>query len=303
MRHLKSIGYSNIVTVSRTDLDLCCQSQVGRFFSEKSIRQVYLAAAKVGGIHANSTYPADFIYENLQIQTNVIHAAHKYGVEKLLFFGSSCIYPKNVSQPMAEDALLTGALESTNEPYAVAKIAGIKLCESYNIQYGTDYRCVMPTNLYGPNDNFHPDNSHVLPALIRRFHEAVSCGLNEVAVWGTGNAKREFLHVDDMASASTHVMEMSKKRYSDAISAASVGHLNVGTGKDCSIRELVDIVAHATGFDGNIVYDTTKPDGTKRKLLDTTRLSTLGWSPSIELRSGICDVYKWYCENVSEVRI
>jgi GDP-L-fucose synthase len=255
-----------------------------------------MAAAKVGGIYANNTYPADFIYENLMVEANVIHAAHQADVNKLLFLGSSCIYPMHALQPMAEDALLTGHLEPTNEPYAIAKIAGIKLCESYNRQYGRDYRSVMPTNLYGPGDNYHPENSHVVPALIRRFHEAVQRGDDEVVIWGSGTPKREFLHVDDMASACVHVMSLSHDMYA-ANTQPMLSHINVGTGVDCSIGELAASIARISGFKGRLIFDTTKPDGTPRKLLDVSKLNALGWKAAIPLEDGLDDAYHWFVEN------
>ena len=302
VRRLQALGYHDIVTAGRAELNLLDQGAVRAFFAEQKFAQVYLAAAKVGGIYANNTYPGEFIYENLMIEANVVHAAHLSDVQKLLFLGSSCIYPKHADQPMKEEALLTGVLEATNEPYAVAKIAGIKLCESYNRQYGRDYRSVMPTNLYGPNDNFHPDNSHVIPALLRRFHEAVQAGVDEVVIWGSGTPMREFLHVDDMASASVHVMELD-----DAIYASNtkpmLSHINVGTGVDCSIRELAETVARVTGFQGQLVFDATKPDGTPRKLMDVTRLKALGWQYSIELEDGLRDAYSWFVRAGTEVRV
>ncbi|HCS3140144.1 TPA: GDP-L-fucose synthase, partial [Shigella flexneri] len=258
------------------ELDLTVQKDVEVFFEQERIDQVYLAAAKVGGIYANNTFPAEFIYQNLMIESNIIHSAHKAGIQKLLFLGSSCIYPKFAEQPMKESALLTGILEPTNEPYAIAKIAGIKLCESYNRQYGRDYRSVMPTNLYGMNDNFHPENSHVIPALMRRFHEAKESGAPEVIVWGTGTPMREFLYVDDMAAASVHVMELDDVIYQQN-TQPMLSHINVGTGVDCSIREMAETMASVVGFQGKIVFDSTKPDGTPRKLMDVTRLKNLGW--------------------------
>lgn len=301
VRRLQALGYHDIVTAGRSELNLLDQAAVRAFFAEQKFAQVYLAAAKVGGIFANNTYPGEFIYENLMIEANVVHSAHLSDVQKLLFLGSSCIYPKHADQPMKEEALLTGVLEATNEPYAVAKIAGIKLCESYNRQYGRDYRSVMPTNLYGPNDNFHPDNSHVIPALLRRFHEAVQAGVDEVVIWGSGTPMREFLHVDDMASASVHVMELD-----DAIYVSNtkpmLSHINVGTGVDCSIRELAETVARVTGFQGQLVFDATKPDGTPRKLMDVARLKALGWQYSIELEDGLRDAYSWFVRAGNEVR-
>jgi GDP-L-fucose synthase len=301
VRRLEALGYTNILTASRDQLDLLDPAAVQAYFKEYNIDQVYLAAAKVGGIHANNTYPAQFIYENLMIEANIIHAAHMAGVQKLLFLGSSCIYPKHAEQPMREDALLTGVLEPTNEPYAIAKIAGIKLCESYNRQYGRDYRSVMPTNLYGPNDNFHPENSHVIPAMMRRFHEAVQQGAAEVVIWGTGTPMREFLHVDDMASASVYVMELDNAVY-DNITQPMLSHINVGTGVDCTIRELAETLASVTDFGGKLVFDTMKPDGTPRKLLDVSRLKALGWSAGISLAEGLAETYDWFKANTDAAR-
>ena len=301
VRRLLAKGYMNIITVPRFELDLACQSKVSEFFKSNKIDQVYLAAAKVGGIHANNTYPAEFIYENLMIEANIIHAAHISGVEKLLFLGSSCIYPKQAEQPMREDALLTGVLEATNEPYAIAKIAGIKLCESYSRQYDRDYRSVMPTNLYGPNDNFHPENSHVIPALLRRFHEACESKVDEVVVWGSGKPMREFLHVDDMADACIHVMELNEDIYRTK-TEPMLSHINIGTGVDCTIRELAETIARVAGFTGRLTFDTTKPDGTARKLMDVSRLKALGWEASISLEDGLRNAYKWYLENWEQVR-
>lgn len=293
-------GY-NILTRTRSELDLTCQEEVNAFFKAQHIDQVFLAAGKVGGIHANNTCPADFIYQNLMIQTNVIQAAHKSGVQKLLFLGSSCIYPRASQQPMREDDLLTGVLEATNEPYAIAKIAGIKLCESYNRQYGCDYRCVMPTNLYGPGDNYHPENSHVIPALLRRFHEAVKANLPKVVIWGSGLPKREFLHVDDMAAACVYVMNLPKEVYR-SLTQPMLSHINIGTGVDCSIRELAEIIAQITGFKGQLVWDTTKLDGTPRKLLDVSRLEALGWRHRIALEDGLRDTYHWFVTNYTNIR-
>ena len=301
IRRLKSSGYQNIITRTHAELDLTRQVEVEKFFHDEHIDQVYLAAAKVGGIHANNTYPADFIYENLMMECNLIHAAHTAGVQKLLFLGSSCIYPKLAVQPMREDALLTGTLESTNEPYAIAKIAGIKLCESYNRQYERDYRSVMPTNLYGSNDNFHPENSHVIPALLRRFHDAVQSGEHEVVVWGSGTPMREFLHVDDMAAASVHVMELDKAAYC-AHTQPMLSHINVGTGVDCTIRELAEAVARVTGFAGKLTFDASKPDGTPRKLMDVSRLKALGWQSTIGLEDGLRDAYQWFLANQRQFR-
>lgn len=275
-----------IITKDRSELNLLSQSEVQDFFQREKIDEVYLAAAKVGGILANNNYPAEFIYENMVIECNIIHSAHLAGVNKLLFLGSSCIYPKHASQPMREDALLTGVLEPTNEPYAIAKIAGIKLCESYNRQYGRDYRSVMPTNLYGKNDNFHPENSHVVPALMRRFHEAKERGDNEVVVWGSGDPMREFLYVDDMANASIYVMELDQEIY-NANTNPLLSHINVGTGEDCTIRELALTMAKVVGFEGNVVFDASKPDGTPRKLMDVQRLTKMGWKYSISLQDGL----------------
>ena len=295
VRQLTSLGHKDVLVAERNELDLLNQNQVNCFFQENQIDQVYLAAAKVGGIYANNTYPAEFIYENLLVEANVIQAAHQNGVQKLLFLGSSCIYPKHAEQPMNEEALLTGVLEPTNEPYAIAKIAGIKLCESYNRQYGRDYRSVMPTNLYGPGDNYHPENSHVVAALIRRFHEAVLHGLDEVVIWGSGTPKREFLHVDDMAAASVHVMNLQKEVYQNHIQPM-LSHINVGTGVDCSIRELAETIARVTGFNGELVFDPSKPDGAPRKLLDVSKLNRLGWWASCDLENGLRDAYRWFLE-------
>ncbi|MFN2065837.1 GDP-L-fucose synthase family protein, partial [Escherichia coli] len=282
-----------LVVKTHKELDLTVQKDVDAFFEQEKIDQVYLAAAKVGGIYANNTFPAEFIYQNLMIESNIIHSAHKAGIQKLLFLGSSCIYPKFAEQPMNESALLTGILEPTNEPYAIAKIAGIKLCESYNRQYGRDYRSVMPTNLYGINDNFHPENSHVIPALMRRFHEAKESGAPEVIVWGTGTPMREFLYVDDMAAASVHVMELDEAIYQQ-ITQPMLSHINVGTGVDCSIREMAETMASVVGYQGKIVFDVTKPDGTPRKLMDVTRLKNLGWQYRYNLHEGLSLTYKWF---------
>tara|TARA_R100000789_G_scaffold92473_1_gene91054 strand:- start:1339 stop:2313 length:975 start_codon:yes stop_codon:yes gene_type:complete len=283
----------DLLTRTHAELDLTSQQAVRDFMQSERPDVVILAAAKVGGIHANNTYPADFIYENLMIECNVIHQAFDAGVRRLLQLGSSCIYPRAVPQPMREDALLTGVLEPTNEPYAVAKIAGIKLCESYNRQHGTDYRSVMPTNLYGPGDNFHPENSHVLPALIRRFHEAAQEGRDEVTIWGSGTPRREFLHVDDMAEASLFVLDLPRDVYA-ANTQDMLSHINVGSGTDISILELAQMVAEVTGFQGKISTDPSKPDGTMRKLMDVSRLATMGWRARISLREGIEDAYRWY---------
>ncbi|MBU3694196.1 MAG: GDP-L-fucose synthase [Rhodocyclaceae bacterium] len=301
VRRLQALGHGAILTATHAELDLTDQAAVHAWFADHRPEQVYLAAAKVGGIHANNTYPAEFIYDNLMIQANVIHAAHSTGVQKLLFLGSSCIYPRLAPQPMAEDALLTGTLEATNEPYAIAKIAGIKLCESYNRQYGRDYRSVMPTNLYGPGDNFHPDNSHVIPALLRRFHEAVRADAAEVPIWGTGMPMREFLHVDDMAAASVHVMNLDEATWR-ANTQPMLSHINVGTGVDCSIRELAETIARVTGFRGRLAWDSTKPDGTPRKLMDVSRLAALGWRASIGLEDGLHDAYRWFLQHQGDFR-
>lgn len=290
-----------LVVKTHKELDLTVQKEVDAFFEQEKIDQVYLAAAKVGGIYANNTFPAEFIYQNLMIESNIIHSAHKAGIQKLLFLGSSCIYPKFAEQPMNESALLTGILEPTNEPYAIAKIAGIKLCESYNRQYGRDYRSVMPTNLYGINDNFHPENSHVIPALMRRFHEAKESGAPEVIVWGTGTPMREFLYVDDMAAASVHVMELDEAIYQQ-ITQPMLSHINVGTGVDCSIREMAETMASVVGYQGKIVFDVTKPDGTPRKLMDVTRLKNLGWQYRYNLHEGLSLTYKWFIENINSFR-
>jgi len=297
----QGVPEDDIVTRTRSELDLTNQAAVRAFFAEAQIDEVYLAAAKVGGIHANNTRPAEFIYENLVIEANVIDAAFRSGVKRLLFLGSSCIYPKLAEQPLREDALLTGTLESTNEPYAIAKIAGIKLCESYNRQYGEshsiDYRSVMPTNLYGPGDNYHPELSHVIPGLIRRFHESKEQGAPEVVVWGTGTPRREFLYVDDMAAACVHVMRLPKTEY-DKHTEPMLSHINVGYGDDVSIAELATLVARVVGFDGDIVYDTDRPDGTPQKLLDSARLNSLGWRPQVGLEEGLRRAYADYCSSV-----
>ena len=301
VRQLQAAGEINIVTCTHVELDLTDQLAVRDFMQAERPDVVILAAAKVGGIYANNTYPAQFIYENLMIECNVIHQAFEAGVKRLLQLGSSCIYPKAVPQPMREDALLTGTLEPTNEPYAVAKIAGIKICESYNRQHGVDYRSVMPTNLYGPGDNFHPDNSHVMPALIRRFHEAVRNGLDEVVIWGSGTPRREFLHVDDMAAASLFVLNLPKDIY-DENTEPMLSHINVGTGTDVSILELAQLVAKTTGYSGKISTDPTKPDGTMRKLMDVGRLDKMGWRAGIELEQGLADTYEWYLANMQSAR-
>jgi GDP-L-fucose synthase len=302
VRQLKSLPDAvEIITRTHAELDLGNQQAVQDFFTSNQIDEVYLAAAKVGGIHANNTYPADFIYENLMIECNIIHSAFVSGVKKLLFLGSSCIYPKFAPQPMQESALLTGILESTNEPYAVAKIAGIKLCESYNRQHGVDYRSVMPTNLYGPNDNFHPENSHVIPGLIRRFHQAKLEQAPEVVVWGSGKPMREFLHVDDMAAASVYVMNLSSEIYLSQ-TEPMLSHINVGTGVDCTIRELAETIAKVVDYNGAITFDASKPDGTPRKLMDVSRLARLGWKYKIGLEDGLKSAYSWYVDNQDNFR-
>ena len=299
VRNLEAQGYKNIITRTHSQMDLTDQAAVKAFFETEKPDQVYLAAAKVGGIHANNTYPAEFIYDNLMVQNNVIHQAFLNGVKKLLFLGSSCIYPKLAEQPMSEDALLTGKLEPTNEPYAIAKIAGIKMCESYNRQYGqshgVDYRSVMPTNLYGPGDNYHPENSHVIPALIRRFHEAKVSSAPEVVIWGTGTPKREFLYVDDMAEASVFVMQLDKKTY-DSQTQPMQSHINVGFGSDVTIKELAQAVASATGYQGKVSFDPSKPDGSPRKWMDSGRLNRLGWKPKMDLESGLKAAYSVFVE-------
>ena len=301
VRQLQAQGFSNLLLRTHAELDLTSQAAVRSFFAQHKPDAVVLAAAKVGGIHANNTYPADFIYENLMMQANVIEAAHANGVQDLLFLGSSCIYPKLAEQPMRETALLTGTLESTNEPYAIAKIAGIKLCESYNRQHGRNYRSVMPTNLYGPNDNFHPDNSHVIPAMMRRFHEAKLRGDAQVVVWGTGKPMREFLYVDDMAAASLHVLFLDAATY-EANTQPMLSHINVGTGVDCTIAELAQTLKKVIGLQAELVFDTSKPDGTPRKLMNVDRLASLGWQASIDLESGLRSTYAWFLENVEQLR-
>lgn len=299
-RKLEARGIE-LITRTRSELDLCDQAAVYAFMATEKPDAVILAAAKVGGIIANDTYPAQFIHENLVIQNNIIHGAHLAGVDRLLFLGSSCIYPRMADQPMREDALLTGPLEPTNEPYAIAKIAGIKMCESYNRQYGRDYRSVMPTNLYGPGDNFHPENSHVIPALMRRFHEAVLAKAASVTLWGTGLPKREFLHVDDMANGCLHVMDMDKAAF-DQIIDPRLSHINIGTGEDVSIFELAHKVAEVTGFQGEITLDASKPDGAPRKLMDVSRLKDLGWEARIQLDDGLRETYAWFLDHRDDFR-
>jgi len=301
VRQLQKQQNAELILRTHSELDLTDQQAVREIFTTENIDQVYLAAAKVGGIMANNTLPAEFIYQNLMIECNIIHSAHVAGINNLLFLGSSCIYPKMAEQPMGETALLTGPLEPTNEPYAIAKIAGIKLCESYNRQYGHDYRSVMPTNLYGPHDNFHPENSHVIPALLRRFHEAKMSGDTEVIAWGSGKPMREFLHVDDMASASIHVMALDKALYAKN-TEPMLSHINVGTGVDCTIRELVETVAKVTGFEGQITFDSSKPDGAPRKLMNVDRLTALGWHYQFDLEAGLTDAYQWFLANQDNYR-
>jgi|TARA_B110000090_G_scaffold2632_1_gene2637 GDP-L-fucose synthase len=302
VRILVQDSNTEMVLVQKQELDLLNTVEVQRFFAVQRIDQVYLAAAKVGGIHANSAYPADFIGDNLIIQNNVIQAAHNSGVQKLLFLGSSCIYPKLASQPIAEECLLTGPLEPSNEAYAIAKIAGIKLCESINRQYGREYRCVMPTNLYGENDNFHPQNSHVIPAMLQRFHQAVIDESDDVVVWGSGTPMREFLHVEDMAQACVHVMNLSTHQFTQHITDPMCSHINVGTGKDVTIKELAEIMAKTVGFKGQLVFDKTKPDGTPRKVLNVERLAELGWQYTMDLEQGLELTYRWFLKNQSSLR-
>ena len=296
VRQLESRGFTKLLMRTHKELDLTNQAQVQNFFKQEKPDFVILAAAKVGGIHANNTYPADFIYQNMMIEANVINSAYESKVKRLLFLGSTCIYPKAVEQPMREDAMLTGVLESTNEPYALAKISGIKLCESYNRQYGTDFRSVMPTNLYGINDNFHPENSHVIPALMQRFHQAKVNNDAEVVVWGTGNAMREFLYVDDMAQASLFVLELDEETYK-ANTQPMLSHINVGTGVDVTIREMAEAMKEVVGYQGKLVFDITKPDGAPRKLIDVSRLYNMGWKYSVDLKDGLKQTYIWYLKN------
>ena len=301
VRQLSKDPDNEIITRTRAELDLTNQQGVADLFAQETIDEVYLGAAKVGGIYANNTYPAEFIYDNLMVECNVVHQAWKNGVKKLLFLGSSCIYPRMASQPIKERELMQGSLEPTNEPYALAKIAGIKLCESYDRQYGTDYRSVMPTNLYGPGDNYHPENSHVIPALLRRFHEAKLSGADTITIWGTGKALREFLHVDDMADASIMVMNLPQQQYQQ-ITDPRLSHINVGSGVDCSIAELVSSIGEVTGFEGKIEYDSSKPDGAPRKLMDNTKLKQLNWAPANDLKHGLADAYQWYVDNMDTAR-
>ena len=302
VRKLKNEGYDNLVLKTRQELDLRDKKAVESFFKTEQPEYVFLAAAKVGGIQANNTYPADFIIQNIEIETNVITSAFQVGVKRLLFLGSSCIYPRECPQPIKEEYLLTGPLEPTNEPYAIAKIAGIKMCESINRQHGTDFRSLMPTNLYGPEDNFHPENSHVIPGLLRRFHEAKVRGDKYVNVWGSGRPRREFMHVDDLASACVYIMNLDKDIY-DNFTQPMLSHVNVGVGKDCSIKELAETIAEVVGFDGEICFDTSKPDGTPQKLLDISRISALGWSAKISLEEGLKHTYQWFLENKESLRV
>jgi len=302
VRRLEADGTHEVICRPRAELDLTDQAAVRAFYRDERPDAVILAAAKVGGIHANNTYPADFIYQNMMIEANLIEGAFRAGVERLVFLGSSCIYPREAPQPITEEALLTGPLEPTNEPYAVAKIAGIKLCESFNRQHGTDYRSLMPTNLYGPGDNFHPENSHVLPALIRRFTEARESGTRTVTIWGTGRPRREFLHVDDLAAAVIFALEADRARWA-GITAPMRSHVNVGTGEDISIAELARLVQEVTGHEGEIAFDTSKPDGTPRKLLDVGRMHSLGWRARIPLRDGLSETFRWFLENRDAARL
>jgi GDP-L-fucose synthase len=297
VRQLELRGFTNLLMRTHKELDLTNQAQVQSFFTQEKPDYLVLAAGKVGGIHANNTYPADFIYQNMMIEVNVINSAYESKVKRLLFLGSTCIYPKAVEQPMREDALLTDVLESTNEPYALAKIAGIKLCESYNRQHDTDFRSLMPTNLYGINDNFHPENSHVIPALMRRFHQAKVNNDPEVVVWGSGKAMREFLYVDDMAQASLFVLELNEQTYK-ANTQPMLSHINVGTGKDITIREMAETMKEVVGYKGKLIFDTTKPDGAPRKLIDVTRLKNMGWEYSVDLRDGLERTYEWYVKSL-----
>ena len=302
VRKLKNDGYKNLILKTRQELDLRDKEAVENFFKVEQPEYVFLAAAKVGGIQANNTYPADFIVQNIEIETNVIISAMQYRAKRLLFLGSSCIYPRECPQPIKEEYLLTGPLEPTNEPYAIAKIAGIKMCESINRQYGTDFRSLMPTNLYGPGDNFHPENSHVIPGLLRRFHEAKVRGDKYVNVWGSGRPRREFMHVDDLASACVYIMNLDKDIY-DNFTQPMLSHVNVGVGKDCSIKELAETIAEVVGFDGEICFDTSKPDGTPQKLLDISRITALGWSAKISLEEGLKQTYRWFLENRESLRV
>ena len=300
-QQLSQINHIQLITQTHDQLDLINQADVNAFFEKNKIDEVYLAAAKVGGIYANNTYPADFIYQNLMIETNIIQAAHQHNVNKLLFLGSSCIYPKQAPQPIPEDALLTGALEATNEPYAIAKIAGIKLCESYNRQYGRDYRSVMPTNLYGPNDNFHPKNAHVIPALLQRFYQAKQNNDPAVVIWGSGKVRREFLHVDDMAKACLYIMNLTATDYQKQTSPL-LSHLNIGSGIDISIETLAKMIKHISQFQGKLVFDTSQPDGPQRKLLAVNRLNQLGWHAEIPFDEGLKQTYHWFLNNQNRIK-
>lgn len=301
LKQLLQAGYQNVIVKSHAELDLTDQVAVHRFMQAERPEQVILAAARVGGIHANNVYPAEFIYQNLMMEANVVHQAWLAGCPQLLFLGSSCIYPKFAEQPMQESALLTGVLEPTNEPYAIAKIAGIKLCESYNRQYGVDYRSVMPTNLYGENDNFHLENSHVIPAMIRKFHEAKLANAASVTLWGTGVAMREFLHVDDMAAACVHVLNLDSTAY-QAVTQPMLSHLNVGTGEDVTIRQLAETIQRVVGFSGKILWDSSKPDGTPRKLMDIAKLHALGWQAKIQLEPGLRSTYEWFLQHQEQFK-
>ena len=303
VRRLQTDVDKTLVLASHSELDLLDVQSVKRFFYDERPDQVYLAAARVGGIFANSNFPADFISQNVQIQNNIILAAHEFSVQRLIFLGSSCIYPKLATQPIVEESLLSGPLEPSNEPYAVAKIAGIKMCESFNRQHGCDYRSVMPTNLYGTNDNFHPQNSHVIPAMMHRFHQAVVMGSSEVVVWGSGKPMREFLHVDDMAAACVHIMDISKSQYSKSVPNPMCSHINVGTGTDITIAELANLLAKTVGFEGTLIFDSSKPDGTMRKVMDVSRLTGLGWSSRIDLADGLARTYKWFVEQQGNLRV
>jgi GDP-L-fucose synthase len=301
VRILQQHGYDNLVLRSRDQLDLTEQAAVRNFFKDERPDLVIVAAAKVGGIHANNTYPADFIYENLMIESNLIHQSHKADIDGLLFLGSSCIYPKLAEQPMPESTLLSGSLEPTNEPYAIAKIAGIKLCESYNRQHGRDYRSLMPTNLYGPGDNFDLENSHVIPALMRKFHEAKTNKSPNVEIWGSGNARREFLHVDDLANACLHLLQLTPENYGSA-TAPMLSHINVGTGEDITIAHLAHLIQAVVDYSGNILFNADRPDGAPRKLLEIKKLKNLGWRPAIGLEQGLKDTYAWYCKHIHKLR-
>jgi len=301
LRTMLSQANHEIIFAKKADVNLINQAEVMAFFDQHQLDEVYIAAAKVGGIHANNSHPADFIYQNLMIQSNIIHAAHTHNIDKLLFLGSSCIYPVHAHQPMQENALLTGVLEATNQAYAIAKIAGIEMCHSYNVQHGRDYRCVMPTNLYGPNDNFHPTNSHVIPGLISKFYTALEAHHSEVVIWGTGSPQREFLHVDDLARACIYTMQLSKQTFVSTLQN-DMPHINIGSGNEVSIRQLVEILADISGFKGNIIYDSSRLDGAPRKLLDSSKIKELGWRPEISLSSGLKSTYEWFSKNQKTFR-